>query len=709
MKIVNSAPKNSNYISSQRLLTCLASLIILITPISSSLAAPDDIDLGFGGGDGLIGLGLAHNLFFPHPDGRLIVFGTGLQQDGTGFLSGTGFTDSGDPLGGNFVVTIDGGIRINDGVAQADGKMLFVGSNQTATDELEVLVIRLNADRTRDTDFGVNGIVTFDTGSSDIPPSNDDNYGAIGVIVDADGKIVLAVGGIGRPHTLVRLNSDGTFDPSLDDDGIRAIPESFSFEIESNRSNATKPLALQSDGKILLVGSGRNAASFDDDMFIIRFHPNGDLDTGFGDAPTDGGLAMLNVADTDDDNANSVVIQPDGKIVVFGVREFGNRHDLAVVRLQANGLKDLPFGFNDDGIHVVNSSLFDVAIGGVVLPDGRILAGGFGVDFSNPNFSLPYGLLVRFDTEGLVDPTFGIDGVSEWIGLNNDFRIWTPRFIQADGKILLEHSDSSTNIGRLAGDAIDTLPDSISFADQNNVATSTFLESNSVTVSGLSPVNVVPIVVENGLYSVNGLPYTDAPGYVENGDSVRVAHTSEAADNAATNTVLRIGGVIFPSQPAIPLGALVTDTFTSTTVGSVPMDTTPDAFSFTDQNDAALSTTITSNLVTISGIDAATEISVTGGEYSINAAAATAAAGTVIVGDSVTVSVQSSNANSATTSATLTIGSVAGTFSVTTAAATTGGGGGGGGNGSPNLWLLLLMATVLIYRKTSPQIRGRIS
>ncbi|MCG2741705.1 MAG: M23 family metallopeptidase, partial [Syntrophaceae bacterium] len=49
-----------------------------------------------------------------------------------------------------------------------------------------------------------------------------------------------------------------------------------------------------------------------------------------------------------------------------------------------------------------------------------------------------------------------------------------------------------------------------------------------------------------------------------------------------------------------------------------PSDTTPDQFTFTDQTGAELNTTATSNAITVSGINAAASISITGGTYSIN-------------------------------------------------------------------------------------------
>jgi hypothetical protein len=100
-------------------------------------------------------------------------------------------------------------------------------------------------------------------------------------------------------------------------------------------------------------------------------------------------------------------------------------------------------------------------------------------------------------------------------------------------------------------------------------------------------------------------------------------------------------------------------------------DTTPDSFTFTDVTNAALSTQYTSNTITVSGIDTAAAISISGGSgtYSINGGSYTASGGTVNNGDTVSVRVTSSGSNSTAVNATLTIGGVSDTYSVTTLAA----------------------------------------
>lgn len=98
-------------------------------------------------------------------------------------------------------------------------------------------------------------------------------------------------------------------------------------------------------------------------------------------------------------------------------------------------------------------------------------------------------------------------------------------------------------------------------------------------------------------------------------------------------------------------------------------DTTPDAFTFIDATDALASSLVASNTITVAGIDAAAAISVTGGEYRINAGAYGAAGGTVDEGDTVQLRGTASASGGGTVDVTLTIGGVAGTFTITTAAA----------------------------------------
>ena len=106
----------------------------------------------------------------------------------------------------------------------------------------------------------------------------------------------------------------------------------------------------------------------------------------------------------------------------------------------------------------------------------------------------------------------------------------------------------------------------------------------------------------------------------------------------------------------------------SSSSSSQPADLEPAPFSFEPQFDVEPGATLTSNTVTVSGIDAVTTISVTGGQYSIDGGAYTDAEGEVDLDDEVRVQVTASGNFSTEASATLMIGGISGTFTVTTEA-----------------------------------------
>lgn len=97
------------------------------------------------------------------------------------------------------------------------------------------------------------------------------------------------------------------------------------------------------------------------------------------------------------------------------------------------------------------------------------------------------------------------------------------------------------------------------------------------------------------------------------------------------------------------------------------VDTTPDAFAFAAVEQAGLSQAVDSQAVTIRGINAAANISVSGGQYSINGGAFTANAGTISSGDTVVVRLTTSANSLAQSQARLTVGGVSADFVVTTA------------------------------------------
>lgn len=202
----------------------------------------------------------------------------------------------------------------------------------------------------------------------------------------------------------------------------------------------------------------------------------------------------------------------------------------------------------------------------------------------------------------------------------------------------------------------DTTPNSFTFIDQTNAVANATVTSNSITVSGINA--STSINVTGGKFSINGGAFRTSSTTVSNGNTVRVQQTAASSSNTTTNTVLTIGGV--------------SDTFSVTTAAGGNLDTTPDAFSFTAQTNLAVSTAVTSNTITISGINSAAAISVSGGSYSINGGAFTTASGTISNGNTVALRVTTAATAGTTSNVVLTVGGVFATFSATTVASTGG-------------------------------------
>jgi hypothetical protein len=122
-------------------------------------------------------------------------------------------------------------------------------------------------------------------------------------------------------------------------------------------------------------------------------------------------------------------------------------------------------------------------------------------------------------------------------------------------------------------------------------------------------------------------------------------------------------------------------------------DTTPDAFTFTDVPNVPVSTTETSNTITIAGLGTGVSVavSVVGGAYSQNGGSYVSSDGTAQNGDTFAVRHTSSAINSTSVNTTLTVGGVSDTFTSTTEAASgsvvydTSVGNGVFANGSANL------------------------
>jgi OmpA-like transmembrane domain len=207
--------------------------------------------------------------------------------------------------------------------------------------------------------------------------------------------------------------------------------------------------------------------------------------------------------------------------------------------------------------------------------------------------------------------------------------------------------------------------------------------SNSITVTSVTAPAAVSIS-SGAEYSINGGPFTSAPGTVRPGDQVRVETTAASTYNTTVTTVLTIGAN--------------SSSFNVTTGAEPVLQGT-----FTPVTGATTSSTQTSNSITVTGITSPAAISVSSGaQYSINGGAFTSTPGTVQAGDRITLQVTAPSAYNTTGTATVTVGGVIATFSVSTGpqplpnVTVTGG---GGAIGMMTVVMLALLASLKIGRR----------
>ena len=193
--------------------------------------------------------------------------------------------------------------------------------------------------------------------------------------------------------------------------------------------------ARQPDGKIVAAGVAGK------DFALVRYNSNGNLDTTFGN----GGIVITNFFDMANpryQGISSVVIQPDGKIVVGGavVRDVMNvsdlsKYDFGLVRYNADGSLDATFGTGGKVITNVAANKADVITALALQPDGKIVAAGFnGAALVTPQIPSDF-LIARYNSNGTLDSTFGTGGIVV-TDFSNDVDFATSLVIQPDGKMV---------------------------------------------------------------------------------------------------------------------------------------------------------------------------------------------------------------------------------------------------------------------------------
>ena len=399
---------------------------------SPALGAPGDLDLTFGG-TGIVRTQAraAGNQFSEatavaiQADQKIVAAGS--EGNNVGPPNNTDFAVVRYNTDGSLDTTFDGDgiVRTNpsdpaatdprsdvEGIAiQADGKIVVVGGTDDANDNVVMAVVRYNPDGTLDTSFGPAGTGIVRTDASD-PAATNPRSDADDVAIQADGKIVVVgdaedVNG-NTVIAVVRYNPDGSLDSTFDGDGIVRTDASDPAALDPDSD--AEGVVIQSDGKIVVAAEGDDANNIEV-VAVVRYNPDGSLDTTFdGD-----GIVRTDASDPASANpeseGNDVAIQADGKIVVAAEGNDANDNEVvAVVRYNPDGSLDTTF----DGDGIVRTDASDPAAanpgsdgeGVVIQADQKIVVAG---DAKDSNDERAFAV-VQYNTDGSLNTGFGPAG-----------------------------------------------------------------------------------------------------------------------------------------------------------------------------------------------------------------------------------------------------------------------------------------------------------
>jgi uncharacterized delta-60 repeat protein len=272
-----------------------------------------------------------------------------------------------------------------------------------------------------DTTFGANGLVATKVGTRSDAPS--------ALLLQPNGKIVMGgfevagtQGGSGMT-SLVRYNANGSLDNTFGKGGISLASVAFV---------GPETLALLSNGDYLAVGED---ASFNTGL-VAEFSSMGALLPNVTSANVVAGLTSSQSAVPNVLFQSPTIFQPNGDYVVamtncsFNTHctgQFGTR--LGAARFLETGEVDTTFSSNIESFDLKQTTSVAEAV--ALQANGQIVIGGL-INRDAPIF----GGLIRLDTNGMVDTTFGtVDSFGVCCSVTSD-QTFFGLLIQKDGKIV---------------------------------------------------------------------------------------------------------------------------------------------------------------------------------------------------------------------------------------------------------------------------------
>lgn len=210
---------------------------------------------------------------------------------------------------------------------------------------------------------------------------------------------------------------DGTLDVTYDSDGRVFLPQVGFY--------TGTFLALDAQNRTVVC------ASVGDAFYATRLLPNGQIDASFGAAGVAAGQPEPEMSQ---DMTFAMALPGNKTLIVLNAYGQDTIDETRLVVLDATGKLDTTFGNNGVVRLDLNPGLGEEYLyGGAVQPDGKIVLTGVTID---PNLDLPQGLVLRFNANGTPDATFNGNG-----RVNAPALLFVSFFssltLQADGKIVL--------------------------------------------------------------------------------------------------------------------------------------------------------------------------------------------------------------------------------------------------------------------------------
>ncbi len=241
--------------------------------------------------------------------GRIIVAGMGPGSDAALVrYTANGALDTTFGSGGKLVniIRLASGYHASSVALQGDGKIVLAGTTLDPATSWEFVLARFNTNGTADTTFGSGGVVITH-------PGYNDSFG--GAAIQGDGKIVVsgseASGYFPSALYLLRYNTDGTLDPGFGTGGIATIPSPGGPADGTFGPHGIGPV-IQSDGEIIVSGQFYDTTTQQENLAVVRVHPDSSMDVGFGN----GGWATIQFASHD--SVEAMALQPDGRVLLAG-------------------------------------------------------------------------------------------------------------------------------------------------------------------------------------------------------------------------------------------------------------------------------------------------------------------------------------------------------------------------------------------------------